>query len=389
MLRGAFRWVVPALACVLAGCGASTPVRPVKLVVTPPGSLLDTPVRLDLSGLKPGQLATVQLRSVDAAGTAWASTTTFAADAHGAVDTSHQAPVVGAYRGISTTGIVFSMQPDGGSATTRFTWPGDRPVRYAVTVRVAGHQVAATTLRRQFSVVPLTERPITAGFRATLFSAGGTQKRPAIVMVGDGAGVTGPLLARLLATKGYSVLAIDAAGAGQLTPVAGVARAVRWLDRQPRVAANRVLTFGIGRGSEAALRAAVKFPGLIHGVIVASPSSAVAGIPVQKIRGPVLVACGEDEGETSQPSCRTAVPILSRLQAAHDRYQHLLYGYPGAGPAMGQLVPNEPFARAADPAHYESDQLGTAQLWPHLLQFMGVAASGGVQQSSTSPSAGS
>jgi hypothetical protein len=60
-----------------AGAGAT---------VSPSVSLFDEPVSIEISHLRPGQLVTVELSSVDADGAQWASRARFMPDASGEVD---------------------------------------------------------------------------------------------------------------------------------------------------------------------------------------------------------------------------------------------------------------------------------------------------------------
>jgi hypothetical protein len=92
-----------------------------------------------------------------------------------------------------------------------------------------------------------------------------------------------------------------------------------------------------------------------------------AVIPDQRIQGPVFLDCGE--ADQTWTSCSYAQAILRLLDAHHDRWAHVLYAYPGAGHAVGSLVPYEPASPVADP-DYAADQQARALLWPHLLTFL-------------------
>ncbi|HJS97287.1 MAG TPA: acyl-CoA thioester hydrolase/BAAT C-terminal domain-containing protein [Solirubrobacteraceae bacterium] len=94
-------------------------------------------------------------------------------------------------------------------------------------------------------------------------------------------------------------------------------------------------------------------------------------IPVERIRGPILVACGEDD--QIWDSCDMSQAIMARLNAHHDRYVHVRYAYPNAGHYLGLFVPDEP-ENAADYSTFAADEQGRALLWPRLLAFLGKAA---------------
>ena len=132
---------------------------------------------------------------------------------------------------------------------------------------------------------------------------------------------------------------------------------------------------GGSRGSEAALLLGAYYPGLVYGVIASSPSDVslcsypgctgpacilhgkalpytsqfddpdpadnpAAVIPVQKIRGPVLLDCGT--ADQLWVSCTFGEAIQRLLTAAGDRYAHVLYRYAGAGHLVDSLIPYEP-----------------------------------------------
>jgi dienelactone hydrolase len=151
------------------------------------------------------------------------------------------------------------------------------------------------------------------------------------------------------------------------------------------------------------------YPGLVHGVIATVPSgvttspcpycdypawtlhgqalpfttrfntpdpagAAAAVIPVERIDGPVFLACGG--ADKSWDSCGYARAIMGRLGAHRDRYHHELAAYPAAGHAVGELVPYLPGAAVtalrdsgASPAANPS---ATAAVWPRLLRFLGA-----------------
>jgi dienelactone hydrolase len=185
-------------------------------------------------------------------------------------------------------------------------------------------------------------------------------------------------------------------------PLEYFARALKWLGRQPQVDAKHIAVLGVSRGSETALLSGVYFPGLVHAVIAMVPSDAAlcsypgcqgptwtlrghalpytrefdnpqptdqpaAVIPVQRIRGPVFLACGaEDQTWTS---CPYSDAIIAHLDASHDRFPHVLYSYAKAGHAVGTLAPYEPLA-LNNSVNLEADEQAHEADWPRLLRFL-------------------
>src|SRR4051812_33488629 len=81
------------------------------LAVLPQRATLDTPVRVVVSGLRPGQPLTLRATMADHAGVDWAAHATFHATADGIVDPSVQAPVSGAYSGVDPMGLFWTLEP--------------------------------------------------------------------------------------------------------------------------------------------------------------------------------------------------------------------------------------------------------------------------------------
>ena len=161
------------------------------------------------------------------------------------------------------------------------------------------------------------------------------------------------------------------------------------------------MTLGISRGSEAAILLGVHYPDLVRGVIASVPNSVSlcsfpdcagpawtlhgrplpytrqfdsaaptdepdAVIPVERIRGPVLVVCGGLDRQWN--SCGHSRAIIRRLEARRHRYPHVMHEYAEAGHGVGSLVPHVPHARTD--VRYESDQRARADVWPRLLEFL-------------------
>jgi dienelactone hydrolase len=147
----------------------------------------------------------------------------------------------------------------------------------------------------------------------------------------------------------------------------------------------------ISRGSEAALLLGAHYPALVRGVIASVPDNVAIGqswtlhgqpltgvIPVERIKGPVLLDCGG--ADHVWPSCPNAHAIMRRLAVHHDPYQHVLYSYPAAGHGVGTLVPYEPVADTTALQQYTQQKVAgasasanpdaQAELWPRLLQFL-------------------
>ena len=185
-----------------------------------------------------------------------------------------------------------------------------------------------------------------------------------LVFGGSGGGLTTSFAAALLAAHGYPSLALayfKAPGLPQTLrniPLEYFTRALGVLRAQPGVDPRHVLVAGESRGGEAALLLGAYFPRLVNGVIAGVPSSVVnpgwpdtsqpawtlggrplpavspsefgqpnppgkpqAVIPVERIRGPILLTCGEQDLSlavlcaTSTPSPHACAPTGSPIRS--------------------------------------------------------------------------
>ena len=406
----------------LAACTTAAP-SPAHAAVTvrPQTSLADQALQIRVTGLAAGEQATVQVSSTDATGVHWLASATYRADAAGNVDLSQAPASSGTYHGVSGMGLIWSMHPTGPDPAGAYFWHNIVPLTFTLTVRVHGSRVASASFHRMFSrtaVADQTESLHADGFVGEFWhSAATAARRPAILVLGGSEGGLPSLLPALLASNGYPALGVAYFAEPGLPktlsriPLEYLARAIRWLARQPGVDPARIAVLGISRGSEAAQLLGVHYPGLVHAVIASVPSNVAlcsypgctgpawtlhgralpytsildttrpaddpaAVIPDQRIQGPVFLDCAE--ADQTWTSCPYARAILSLLNAHHDHWTHVLYAYPGAGHQVGGLVPDEPEAPAAarSDLSYAADQEAEELLWPHLLSFLaGLAAS--------------
>src|SRR5262249_41295890 len=179
------------------------------------------------------------------------------------------------------------------------------------------------------------ERPNDTGFYGDLFLPAhpGDPRPGVLVFAGSDGGLTTTEEAALLASHGYPALALAYFGEPGLPaalseiPLDYFATALRWLREQPGVDPTKLVVQGASRGSEAALLLGVYFHQLVQAVVALVPSNVAlcsfpdctrsawllhgvplpytrqfddpnpsddpsAAIPVERIQGPILLACG-------------------------------------------------------------------------------------------------
>jgi dienelactone hydrolase len=401
------------LAGCLAGCtnGAERP----DVRISPATSLYDAPVHMIVRGLAPDSTVTLALSATDGQGTVWRSSAVYRSSAAGTVDVATAAAVAGSYAGVDPMGLIDTMQPQP-EQPTAFDW-GGAPFSFRLDVAARGASVATGRFTRIDGpgVTYRNESLAATGFFGQYWTPPSLSgHRPAVLEFGGSeGGLDGQLVAGALAAAGYPVLDVAYFGEPGLAPALRnipleyFAGALRWLARQPGVAANRIFVAGASRGSEAALLLGVHYPQLVHGVIASTPSDLSFGsypgpgnrpawtfdgrpvpysrtfsashpiddpaarIPVTSIRGPVFLDCGtQDRVWTSCPYAQTI-----QQELAGDRYPHVLYRYLGAGHFVNGLVPYEPRLLAPRYAEGLGDSVtanvdADARLWPHLLHFL-------------------
>jgi dienelactone hydrolase len=260
-------------------------------------------------------------------------------------------------------------------------------------VKVGGETRAAATATRQSpGAVGVTTKTLTVpadGVYGTVFRPKDTATRkPALLVFGGSeGGLSQPVQAKaaLLAAHGYPTLALAyfrAPGLPQdlaAIPLEYFRKALTILRAQPGVDPDHVLVTGASWGGEGSLLVAATYPDLVGGVIAEAPNSNVdiapytgtrsswtlngqdlpyapryqfglpaaevdprTHIPVDRIRGPIVLACGELDAEW--PSCRNVDDVVHRLK---DRPRVTVLRYPDAGHYIGTYPPYSSATEAA------------------------------------------
>jgi dienelactone hydrolase len=337
------------------------------MTVTPASALADVPVSVTVTGLPAGARTTVTATATDTSGVPWMSSADFQAGSDGKV-TLAQKPLSG-YPAADPMGLFLLMRPTHGDEVF---FAGARTLDVTLRASVNGATVAqATAHRRGPEDVGVRSRQLRPArdrlYGTVLLPADTSVRRPAVVVFGGSeGGLSGPVVeaASLLAAHGYPALALAYFAAPGLpaslanVPLEYFARAVRLLRAQPGVDPAHVLVQGASRGGEAALLVGATFPDLVDGVIAGVPSSRVgptprkpgspawtlrgrplpigAEIAVERIRGPVLLNCGGQDGIWQ--SCQFLNAITFRLKQHHFRYPVTALEYPDGGHYVGTFV---------------------------------------------------
>jgi dienelactone hydrolase len=381
-----------AVGAALLAAGAGAQNAGVRLVVTPPTSLLDQAVNVHVVGLHPRQTITVVTETKDVLGKLWRSRLAYRADQHGRVNTHGHMRLLWALEPIRKSAEPSPFIPTVGPTTVTIrAVAGKRTLATGSLVRRAGAHVTRTdaTLARE-------------GFVGGYFAPGTRARGAAVLQLGGAQGSYGYFPAAVLAGHGYPTLSLAYFNEPGLPktlkeiPLEYFAKALRWLAGQPGVDPSRILVYGVARGAEAALLLGATYPELVHGVIASSPSADVLGaypgpgaawtlggkpvlegpIPVWQIPGPVLAFGG---GKDLYYSSAYAVHELVERSAEHGRHNVEVRVYPDAGVGVGFGIPNLPtYGRVIKLGNHYIGVGGTpganvrawAASWPLVLRFV-------------------
>jgi dienelactone hydrolase len=415
------------LAAALGAPACQPGAGPLRLLVDHPTALADAPLAIRVEGVPARAAVTVRAVAQDSIGRPLASSATFTAGTDGRVDLSRTAPRPGSsYAGVDGLGLIWSLLPeDEGPPTLPPVTGGAEVIRLSASA--AGSAQATATIRRLRVASGVTRRDVTLtadGIVGRFYSlpVGAALHPAALVLGGSEGGLGNEAAAMLLAAHGFPALVIAYFGEPGLPPnlmdipLEYFTRALAWLSRQPGVDQARLLVMGVSRGTEAALLLGADFPALVHAVAAYAPSSVVnpgltpdrtpgvawtlggrpvpavtpdqgrdpapqwnpdAIIPVERIRGPILLVSGADD--QLWPAPRYAAAIMTRLDAAHDPYPHTSLVYPDAGHGVVSAVPGLPTPGPIVESRYGTLPFGGSPAgnaravedsWPRFLKLL-------------------
>jgi dienelactone hydrolase len=324
-------------------------------------------------GLPAGARTILSAAARDTEGITWSATAQVTATPAGTVSLD-QPSLGGSYTGVNPMGLFTLMAPPPDAAPDLFLY-GEAGYDVTLQASVDGRVAATATVRRQApaaaGVVEQHLRPAKGGIYGNLYLPRHTAgRRPGVLVFGgSGGGLTTSMAAALLAAHGYPSLALayfkvpGLPQSLQNIPLEYFTSALEVLRAQPGVDPRHLLVAGESRGGEAALLLGAHFPRLLSGVIAGVPSSVVnpgwpdtskpawtlhgrplpaprgtpqAVIPVERIRGPILLTCGEQD--MVWPSCPSVDAVAARVRAHDTAAPVTALRYRDAGHLIGGLT---------------------------------------------------
>jgi len=381
----------------------------IALDVTPTPLPVDVPAWIRLSGLDAGQEVTLRAEFQDGSANLWHSEAVFIADADGVVDLTRQAPSNGSYDHVDPMGLVWSASPAASQAGVLFFMTSLTPGPVRITASVTDRIVATVDVPRTLQRSDIESRAIDApGVVGWLYRPSGSRRRPAVVVVGGSDGGLSPFIeheAALFATHGYAALALAYFGYAELPPTLSeipleyFGNAIRWLQDQPGIDADRLAVVGYSRGGELALLLGATFPEIKavvsyvgSGIVVSSLDGAssawslrgepvpywtyadaasldAATITVERINGPVLLISGQrDLLWSSFALSELAMDRLAEREHAFA-YEHLAYRDAGHAIASPYL-PTTPETLALFGGTAAGSAAASADSWLHVLKML-------------------
>lgn len=367
--------------------GAPVPASP-GIIVAPARALTDAPLAIRLSGFAPGEQVTLRARTRDEQGRRWSSAATFAADERGVVDLATRAPVAGSYAEADALGPLWSMTLDPDERdVSPFAAQGLVPLHVTLEAQAPSLTIR-TSCTREIAGPDVARLPVReAGIVGTLFRPSAPGAYPGVLVLGGSGGGLREGQAALLASHGYTALALayfaydDLPPRLERIPLEYFEQALHWMRGRQDVRGDAVAVMGMSRGGELALLLGATFPG-VGAVIAYAPSGVLWGavgsdapawtyrgeplpympnrvteeqaqrlferepyaaapwyrinledaaardtcaIPVERIAGPVLLISGEDDA--MWPATAMAELVMDRLRAhaIPHPYEHLAY----------------------------------------------------------------
>ena len=248
------------------------------LEITPSRIMVDETATIRVTGLGPQKHVTIDAALTDGAGGSWTSTAEFVADESGVVDVAKQAPVKGAYHGVSAMGLIWSMMPRAKDVHV-YQPPREFGVEtISFQVMADGKQIASGQLEQMAIREGVRQIKLKGTLHGVFFVPEGTGQHPGVLVVGGSEGGVPQRKAAWLASHGYAALALayfhyeDLPRSLENIPLEYFGEALSWMMQRPEVVPDKIAVMGTSRGGELALQLGSMYP-QIHAVVAYVPAN--------------------------------------------------------------------------------------------------------------------
>ncbi|MEY2301666.1 hypothetical protein CN268_13230 [Bacillus anthracis] len=234
-------------------------------------SLIDSPIQIYITGLEPLQEVTIRAsRIAEGINDIYLeSNATFIATNDGNVNLTEQAPISGSYTGIDGMGLFWSLDiikiNKHYDSAPNYKNPLS-PQNLTLSLEINGSTIDEISILRLWKSKHIVRYPIREnGLVATFFYNENKKANPGIIVLGGSEGGLNEYLAALLASHGFSVLALAYFGIENLPqqlveiPLEYIKTAIEWMKKREEVTKNWLGIHGTSRGSELALLSACFF----------------------------------------------------------------------------------------------------------------------------------
>ncbi|CAM2114679.1 unnamed protein product [Caretta caretta] len=392
----------------------------IRLTVTPKIALADEPLKIQVSGLPPSQLVTLQASLTDEKGVLFCSKAFYWSDKAGEVDLERAAATGGDYTGVQPMGLFQCLKPEKLFHRLMKRDVMQSPFRVRLDVFNSYHmlssphnQPAASQTVERWYVAPGVQRVQIRGsrVRGALFLPPGEGPFPGLIDMFGGVGGLTEFRASLLASRGFAALALayfayeDLPRCLDVVDLEYFEEAANILLGHPKVGGAGVGVVAICKGAEIALAMATFLPQItaavcingtsaIHGTALhyrdlhispipyrpecvrLTPAgllslSSVFGdtqaeanqgsiIPVEKAQGQILLVVGESD--QNYDSKAYAEEVMERMRR-HGRKNCTLLSYPGAGHLIEP--PGSPFCHNSRSPFFVFPVMWGGEAQPH------------------------
>ncbi|XP_068110311.1 acyl-coenzyme A thioesterase 1-like [Hyperolius riggenbachi] len=280
----------------------------VQLRVSPGRCLYDESLRLQVSGLSPGQHVTLRTELTDEGGELFSSLGRYQAGSSGELDLS-QSPALegGSFTGIEPEGPLWAMEPrDPLRRLLKKDVLCPFQLRFSLHQEPSGALLASAAQERGFMGEGVTRLPVRKGrVRGSLFLPPGPEPFPGVIEVqGTGGGLL-DYKASLLASKGFATLALAYYNFEDLPKKMKDLRleyfeeAVNYMLQHPKVKGPGIGLLGHSKGAELVLSMASFLKGITATAVVnGSIANVVSALHYKDI---TLLPVGYDSSKLTFP----------------------------------------------------------------------------------------
>jgi dienelactone hydrolase len=230
--------------------------------IHPAEAVYGTPFSMTISGLKPGEEATIKARAIDGSGIIWESAATYQSDRNGIIDLSSQSPLSGDYDEPDVMGLLWSMKPTNSRNKNIIFRKYSQGLTVEYQSMNSRGETATAFLKRYYQkpAEGLVQVLMDAnGCKGFLFYPERGGPFPGIILLGGSGGGMSTTLANALASNGFATLALayfrypELPGYLEEIPLEYFKGAIEWMKNQRAVQKTKLGLVGHSKGGECSL----------------------------------------------------------------------------------------------------------------------------------------